>query len=175
MQEVGNGNLDVMLVKPTCELCLVPWVLWACHELQIASFLGLETLTSKSAVASLWELSMAVYIFSSFWSGLQFELKLQVSLLKISWDLWAFALFEKYGPKVYFWWDWKSWRCQPWHRKLFSAIFNFLNSSQHVNPAARWSWSDLSNWNSLTFLHNYSYKILLNAEKMVVFKFFYKG
>lgn len=71
------------------------WVLWGCHELQIASFLGLEALTSKSAVASLWELPLAVYVLSSSWSGLQFELKLQFTLLKISWDLWAYALFEK--------------------------------------------------------------------------------
>lgn len=69
----------------------------------------------------------------------------------------------------------KCWRLQPRRGKLFSAIFNFLNWRQRVNPAAQWSWSDLSNLNSLTFLHNYSYKMLLNAENMLGFYFFYKG
>lgn len=158
------------LGKSTSELSVMLWVLWRCHEPQIASFLSLETLSSQRAVASLWELPLALHVLSSSWSGLQFELQLRFSLLKVSWDVWVFALLKSKDGKFMF-----VGRCQPWHGKLFSATFSFLSGGQHVNPAAQQSWSDLSNRNSLTFLRNYSYKILLNAEKMVVFTFFYKG
>jgi len=50
----------------------------------MSSRVPVSPFTCKSAVASIWELPLAVYIFSSSPCGLQFELKLQFSLLKIS-------------------------------------------------------------------------------------------
>lgn len=50
---------------------------------------------SKSVAASIWGMPLAVCIWSSSWSDLQFEFKLQISMLKISWDLGAFGLFAK--------------------------------------------------------------------------------
>lgn len=124
-----------------------------------------------SAVASCWGMPSAVYVFHIFFLLICSSVWIQLTNFPVEnllrcgslWAIWKIRTEHLL----------KCWRLQPRHGKLFSAIFNFLNWRQRVNPAAQWSWSNLSNLNSLTFLHNYRYKMLLNAENMLGFYFFF--